>query len=145
MNKRNSLKNQSGMLLLEGLIAILIFTIGVLGVVGLQATVVKQVTDAKFRTDAGMLTNQLLGTMWVSDRTAATLQANFASPSGAAYTTWLARVGATLPITAAPAPTVAISNQGVATITIYWLAPSEPANTAPHHHVVVTQIAPPNP
>ena len=142
MHKRNSLKNQSGMLLLEGLIAILIFTIGVLGVVGLQATVVKQVTDAKFRTDAGMLTNQLIGTMWVSDRTPSTLQANFNSPDGTAYAAWLARVGATLPIAAAPAPTVVISNQGVATVTIYWLAPSEPPNTAAHKHVVVTQISP---
>ena len=47
MGTRTSLKNQSGMLLLEGLIAILGFTIGVLGVVGQQATVVKQVYDAR--------------------------------------------------------------------------------------------------
>lgn len=135
------LKNQSGMLLLEGMVAILVFTIGVLGVVGLQATVVKQVTDARYRTDAGMLVNQLLGTMWVSDRTATTLQTQF-NTGGAGYATWLAKVNATLPIATTLAPTVAITSQGVATITIYWLAPSEAPNSTPHKHVVVTQISP---
>ncbi|MEY4156664.1 MAG: Type fimbrial biosis protein PilV [Pseudomonadota bacterium] len=127
------------MLLLEGLIAMLIFTIGVLGVVGMQATVVKQVTDAKYRTDAGMLANQLIGTMWVSDRTTATLQSNF-NTGGAAYNTWLAKVSTTLPGVAMYPPTVAVSNQGVTTVTIRWLAPSEAANTTPHQHVVIAQI-----
>ena len=139
MGTRTSLKNQSGMLLLEGLIAILDFTNGVLGVVGLQATVVKQVSDARYRTDASMLANQLLGTMWVSDRTTATLQTSF-NTGGAAYNNWLARVNATLPGAATYPPTVAISNQGVATVTIRWLAPSEAANTTPHRHVVIAQI-----
>ena len=142
MTHSTRLKNQSGMLLLEGMVAILVFTIGVLGVVGLQATVVKQVTDARYRTDAGMLANQLLGTMWVSDRTTATLQTNFSSPSGSAYTSWVTRVTATLPVAATLAPTVSISNQGIATITIYWRAPSDSTNAAPHKYVVVTQIPP---
>jgi type IV pilus assembly protein PilV len=132
------LKNQSGMLLLEGMVAILVFTIGVLGVVGLQATVVKQVTDARYRTDAGMLVNQLLGTMWVSDRTATTLQTQF-NTGGAGYTTWLTRVSATLPGVASSPPTVNIAN-GVVTIQIYWLAPNEAPGSTPHHHFVVTQI-----
>jgi len=139
MGTHTRLKNQSGMLLLEGLIAILIFTIGVLGIVGLQATVVKQVTDAKYRTDASMLANQLLGTMWVSDRTAAALQNNFNTGS-AAYNTWLTKVSATLPGVAAYPPTVAISNQGETTVTIRWLAPSEGANATPHRYVVIAQI-----
>jgi type IV pilus assembly protein PilV len=139
MGTRTSLKYQSGMLLIEGLIAILVFTIGVLGVVGLQATVVKQVTDAKFRTDASMLANQLLGTMWVSDRTTGTLQTNF-NTGGASYNAWLAQVTATLPGAAANPPTVAVSNQGVATVTIRWLAPSEAAGTAPHRYIVIAQI-----
>lgn len=139
MGTHTSLKTQSGMLLLEGLIAILIFTIGVLGIVGLQAAAVKQVTNAKYRTDASMLANQLLGTMWVSDRTTATLQTNF-NTGGAAYNTWLNKVSATLPGAATYPPTVAISNQGVTTVTIRWLAPSEAANATPHQHVVIAQI-----
>ncbi len=139
MHKRNSLKNQSGMLLLEGMIAILIFTIGVLGVVGLQATVVKQVSDAKFRTDASMLANQLLGTMWVSDRTTLALQTHF-NTGGDAYNTWKDRVTTTLPGVAANPPTVAVSDAGVATITIQWLAPSEAAGVSAHRHVVIAQI-----
>ena len=141
MHTHKSMKTQSGMLLLEGLIAILIFTIGVLGVVGLQATVVKQVTDAKFRTDANMLANELLGSMWVSDRTPLALQTQF-NTGGAAYSNWLTKVtdAHTLPGIAAHPPTVAVSDEGIVTITIRWLAPSEVAGTTAHRHVVIAQI-----
>ena len=127
------------MLMLEGLIAILIFTIGVLGVVGLQAAVVKQVTDAKLRSDASLLADQLIGAMWVSDRTTATLQTNF-NTGGAGYNTWLTKVSNTLPGVAANPPTVAVSGQGIVTVTIRWLAPSEATTTTAHRYVVIAQI-----
>lgn len=130
---------QSGMLLIEAMIAILIFTVGILGMVGLQATVVKQVTDAKFRSDASMLVNQLIGTMWVSDRTTGTLQTRF-NTGGVGYSAWLASVSASLPGVAANPPTVAISDSGIATVTIRWLAPSEAATATAHRYVVIAQI-----
>lgn len=139
MRTQSTLKKQSGMLLLEGLIATLIFTIGVLGVVGLQASAAKQVTDAKFRADAGVLADQLIGTMWVSDRTTATLQTNF-NTGGALYATWLASVTAKLPGVATYPPTVAVSNTGITTVTLYWRAPNEPATATRHKYVVIAQI-----
>jgi len=78
-----SARRQSGVMLIEALIAILIFSIGILGIVGLQSSAVKASTDAKYRSEAALLANELIGRMWASDRTQATLQAAFASANSA--------------------------------------------------------------
>ena len=133
---------QSGVMLLEALIAILIFAIGILGIVGLQATAIKQSTDAQFRSDAGLLTSQLLGDMWLSDRSTANLQTEFATNQtiGSRYDAWKKTVLTTLPKAAQYPPVVAVSNDGVVTITVRWLAPNEPANSQPHQLVTVAQV-----
>lgn len=141
--RRSLSGRQSGSMLLEGLIAVLIFSMGILAIVGMQAAAVKASSDAKYRSDAGLLANQLIGSMWVSNRTVATLQANFNSPNGPSYLTWLADVQAALPGVVAgtqTAPTVVVDAAGIATVTIYWLAPNEPANATPHNYVSVAQI-----
>lgn len=141
-------KGQEGSALLEGLFAILIFSMGILAIVGLQYSAVKQSTDAKFRTDASLLANELIGKMWASDRTTATMQAAFSSsrndsgvviPSGASYNTWKTKVADTLPGIAGAinAPVVKISGAGLVEITIFWI---KPGDSSPHKHVVVTQI-----
>lgn len=55
---------QGGAALLEALVAVLIFSIGILGVVALQAFSVRTVTDAKYRADASFLANEALGRLW---------------------------------------------------------------------------------
>jgi type IV pilus assembly protein PilV len=50
--------------ILEALIAILIFSFGVLGIVGMQANMVKNTSDSKFRSDAGYVAQQRIGMMW---------------------------------------------------------------------------------
>jgi type IV pilus assembly protein PilV len=139
------MNKQSGMMLLEGLIAILIFSFGILALVGMQTVAVKQVTDAKYRSDAGLLVNQLLGTMWVSDRTTATLQTNF-NRGGAGYTAWLGdantpgTVAGTLPGVVDNLPDVFVDGAGIVTVTVKWLAPSEVLNAVPHKYIVIAQI-----
>jgi type IV pilus assembly protein PilV len=64
MCRGNSLDKQRGIVLLEGLIAILIFSFGVLAMVGMQAASVRHTTDAKYRVDASFLANQSIGQMW---------------------------------------------------------------------------------
>jgi type IV pilus assembly protein PilV len=141
---------QSGMMLLEGLIAILIFSLGIIALIGMQATATKQVTDAKYRTDAAFLANQLLGTMWVNDRTPANLKAKFDTDENTSTNVnddlnkWKAAVGNTLPgVTSATAPTVNVSSgtaaDGVVTITIQWLAPGAPDST-PHKYTTIAQV-----
>lgn len=57
--------SQSGSVLLESLISILIFSVGILALVGLQAISMKNTTQAKSRIDASLLANQRLGQVWV--------------------------------------------------------------------------------
>jgi type IV pilus assembly protein PilV len=136
-------------MLLEALIAILIFSIGILGVVGMQAMSVKQSTDARYRIEAALLAQQLLGRMWVSNRTATVLNTNFSSAACAAsttcttYNTWYASVASTLPGVAAvgaTAPEVTVGSDGTVMIKLRWLAPGDDA-TAPHEYKVITRIS----
>ena len=58
---------QQGVALLEALIAILIFSFGVLGLVGLQASSIGFLSDARDRVDASQLAAQLASTLQVTD------------------------------------------------------------------------------
>ena len=143
---------QRGMLLIEALCAILIFSFGVLGLVGLQASTISQSSDAKLRSAAAQLADQLINQMWVSNRAALTyttvFQPAFASGStpGALYTAWLGSattpgsVMATLPgVTATTnlptvtwAPAVAgCASSGIitctssVTVTVNWASPHD--------------------
>jgi len=55
---------QQGAVLLESMISILLFSIGVLAVVGLQASMIKHTTDSKFRADASYVAQKTIGQMW---------------------------------------------------------------------------------
>lgn len=64
---------QSGMMLLEALIGILIFSIGILALVAMQAAAVGSVADAQYRVEAVNLANQVLAQIWTTvDRSSAT-------------------------------------------------------------------------
>jgi len=60
-------RKQSGAYLLEALIGILIFALGVLGIVGLQAASLRTTSDSSLRAEAVFAANQLLGQMWTDN------------------------------------------------------------------------------
>lgn len=132
-------KNQSGVVILEVLVSIVIFAVGVLGIVGLQAVTAKAGVDARFRTEAATLADELVARAQIwSD--VATLQANFVSPGGLEYQTWLnnrlALAGSGLPgaqaIVTFPAPFVATTGGGGAlmTVVISWQLPGSADRSA---------------
>ena len=139
---------QTGSLLLEAFIAILIFSMGILAIVGMQTSAIKSSTDAKYRSEASLLANELIGQMWVSDRTQATLQNNFQGGSGtdgAAYTNWYSTVRSALPGTVTYPPTVNIvpganPATSVVTVVLQWKAPSDPPTDPAHRFTVTAQI-----
>lgn len=59
-----ALRAQGGALLVEGMAAILIFSLGILAIIGLQAASIRNTTEAKYRVDASLVANQALGQMW---------------------------------------------------------------------------------
>nr|WP_294842204.1 prepilin-type cleavage/methylation domain-containing protein [uncultured Methylotenera sp.] len=60
----SSAKAQQGAMLLEALIAIVIFSMGILALVGLQASMLSNTSNAKYRADASYVAQQRIGQMW---------------------------------------------------------------------------------
>lgn len=146
------LKPQRGVMLLEALIGILIFSIGILALMGLQAISVKNTIDAKYRTEASFLADEIIGLMWV-DRGAANANIDNYSTAGggtppcaavANCQAWRTRVaqilpGITLNGTNSPSITV-VNNAGVrqVTIVISWKLPDAAAPV--HSFRTITQV-----
>ena len=75
--------NQAGAYLLEALIGILIFSFGILGIVGLQAQAIRLTNDAEYRAEAVYLANSLISQMWTENP--AVIASKYSSPSGSEY------------------------------------------------------------
>jgi len=133
---------QEGVMLLEALLGILIFSVGILAVVGMQSVAVKTVAESKYRMDASFFANEIIGDMWVN-------RSNIAAYaySGGAYPTtlteWGARLDHALPGTVANPPKIEIAAGNVVTVTIYWQHPEEARQTPkpdPHMFRAITSI-----
>jgi type IV pilus assembly protein PilV len=139
-------RRQSGSMLIEVMVSILVFSMGVLALIGLQGVTVKYSTDAKFRVDAANLANQTLAQMWVdyanipaydfavigtgkppSDMT---LAASTVLPSGSR------RVDVV--------PTALAASGFDVTVVVSWITPGATAttNNAAHNVVVTSHISP---
>jgi type IV pilus assembly protein PilV len=143
--KRGRRRHARGALLIEVLVAILIFSFGILAMILLQGTAVQQAAEAQYRAEAAQLADDLVGQMWAGDRTAAVLQAQYnacASTSCAGYAAWLAQVQLRLPgvTDGATAPAVDVDNNGRVTITVFWRAPSNGPSGDAHRYDTSAQI-----
>ena len=63
---KHARRNQSGFFLIEALVAILIFSLGILGMVALGGTAMGAQTDARYRTDAAALADELASAIVVN-------------------------------------------------------------------------------
>ena len=132
-------KSQGGVVILEVLVSIVIFAVGVLGIVGLQAVTAKAGINARFRTEAAALSDELVARAqtWTN---MTTLETNFTGTTvaggtatgGTEYQSWsndrLARATTGLPgaqaTVAFPAPLAVTPGAGVLmTVEISWQAP----------------------
>jgi type IV pilus assembly protein PilV len=119
MHAQISQKKQHGMMLLEGLIAILIFSLGILAIVGVHAAAVRHTTDAKYRAEASFWANQSIGEIW-------------ADPASLVDGEVTDEID-TLP---SGSRTVSIDGKEV-TVTVTWQMPGEATG---HQHSVVARI-----
>lgn len=102
---------QRGGSLLEALITVLIFSIGVLGIVGLQAVMIKDTSDAKYRLDSSNIAQQRVGEMW-------------ADPNNlAGYTESNTDISDLLP---AGTRTTALLGPGQVSVVVTWQQPGSP-------------------
>ena len=130
---------EQGSVLLEGLIAILIFSMGILAIVGLQAAAMKTVADSQYRLEASFLANRLIAQMWTDTGNIA----NYALPGGAAAENWKNEVGSLLPGATNTPPTVNIVGDVASgytiTIQLNWKAAGE---TSAHNYTTIAYINP---
>lgn len=143
---RRSAQGQAGVSLLEALIAIVLFSFGILGIIGLQASSIVAVGDANARAQAALLGEQILGRMWADSAQLNSYALNASSAScapgnnastNAAVTAWLADLARALPMTGALLQGIEISPDRVVTVVVCWQGPKD---TAPHRFTIATQI-----
>ncbi len=142
---------QGGAYLLEALIGILIFSFGILGIVGLQAQAIRFTNDAEYRAEAVYMANSLISQMWTDDQ--ATLPAKYNSPAGPEYINFRDNVVAPAlhgvmtadpivevdpgpPAPAAPSKNKTGAPSRVVQVTIFWQAPGDPQR----HNYMTTAV-----
>jgi type IV pilus assembly protein PilV len=124
---------QRGVMLLEALVGILIFSIGILAMLGMQTIGMRNTIESKYRSEASYLGTQIIGTMWVD-------RANLANYDDAVGNTnrnnWVTQVQNTLPqATGVNVPSIVVVGTQV-TVTIRWLRPGEAAADRSQHTIV---------
>jgi type IV pilus assembly protein PilV len=131
MNSPRSIQHQAGAYLLEALVGILIFSLGILGIVGLQAASLRNTSDASLRAEAVFAANQLIGQMWTDDQSQ--LIGNYSSAvAGQPYKDFASELKAAqgaawlqdpaVVFTAGPTPT-----SSVVSIVIQWKTCTDPS------------------
>jgi type IV pilus assembly protein PilV len=136
-------RSQGGIVLLDGLIAIVMFSIGILGIVMLQGKAITMTSDAKLRTNAAMLAENVIAQMWASNPS--TLAATFAGTGGTGgtgYTQWTGLVAD--PVIGLPGvtstanqPTITVDASNNVVVTVFWNAPND---KVVHSYVSATQV-----
>ena len=128
-------QHQRGAYLLEALIGILIFSFGILGIVGLQAQAIRFTNDSEYRAEAVYLANSLISQMWTENQ--ALLQSKYRSPSGSEYVNFRDnKVAAALKgamttdpevlVDDASLPAAPSKTSSVVKVTIFWQLPGDP-------------------
>ncbi len=129
-----------GSVLVEGLLALVVFSVGLVALLLLLSAALRETGNARYRSEASLLASDLVASMWTGDRSQAALQSRFANPKSAEYSGWLARVQATLPGVSAAGnqPHLEIGPGRTVTLRLRWQPPGEPDV---HQLVVQTVIS----
>lgn len=131
----NPRRRQSGVALLEAMVGFLIFTIGVLGLIGLQASMTRAQTSAKYRAEASLLANEVIGVMWGD---APANQPNYTDGACAGYARcneWREKVATLLP--GGSGVVTHDATRGQVEVSITWTQPDEG-----EHRLVVNAVVP---
>lgn len=129
-------RRMQGMMLLEALIAILLFSIGILALVSTQATSIRVQADSNYRAEATLLAQQAIGLLNADVSKASQWSFNAASTSCSAASTqtppalasaFLTKVNQTLPNAELGRQRISVDASNAVTIRLCWRAPTETA------------------
>jgi len=123
-----AMRSQAGVMLIEALIGILIFSIGILALIGMQATAMRNTADARYRSEASFLATEVIGRMWIDIANLGNFDKDY-SGTFPARDDWETKVSETLPgvdLTGATRPTIEVDTvTGEVTVSVFWLQPGE--------------------
>ena len=128
-------KKSRGISLIEVLVAMTLFSFGILGLLGMHARAIGNFSDVKNRTDAALLTDSLINDIWVNRSNMASY-AYAGSGTAPILQNWLSQVNATLPNSNA---TVTVAGSTVQ-VTITWQPPDAVASGQTHRHTEIATI-----
>jgi type IV pilus assembly protein PilV len=155
--RRQLRSGQQGVMLLEALIGLLIFSLGILALVALQSVSISNVSNAKFRVEAAFAAEEIMNRMWVDSGVQLANVQNYRYPGGNApyLMAWLGRLQgsqglpgtmtyppiiqvlpSTITVQQAPDPLV-IQQVREVRVTIRWKAPDA---LAPSNHTAIGWI-----
>jgi len=127
-----------GSALIESLLAVLVFSVGLLSLLALLTATLKESNNARYRSEASLLATDLVSRMWSGKRSLQSLRQRF-TPAADEYQRWLERVRSTLPGVTdnQNLPELLIDDERTITLTLRWQIPSD---TQQHQLVVVTRL-----
>ena len=121
-------KSQAGVMLIEALIGILIFSIGILALIGMQGQAIRNTTDARYRSEAAFLATEVIGRMWIDIANLPKFDNDYAS-AFAPRDDWATKVSVTMPgvdLAGATRPTIELdTTTNEVIVTIIWQQPGE--------------------
>lgn len=138
-DKENSIHHQRGSSLLEGLLAIILFSIGLLSLLMLLSATLIESSNARYRIEASLLINDLVSHMWIGDHSLNGLKTRYADTTSTDYQSWFTSVSNRLPGVSAKAntPQITIDNARNVTVTLRWQVPGDSTS---HQMIVQTLI-----
>ena len=134
--------SQQGVMLIEAMVGILIFAIGILALMGLQTAAIGSTSEAKYRSDAAFFANQIVGEMWVLGKDSV---GSFATTSGGndQVKRWRGDIAGALPgATGGNAASITVNADASGTgfevtVRVFWQKPDEADR---HQLISVTRL-----
>jgi type IV pilus assembly protein PilV len=138
-DKANRIHHQRGSSLLEGLLAILLFSIGLLSLLMLLSATLIESSNARYRIEASLLISDLVSHMWIGDHSLNGLKTRFADTTSKDYQSWFTSVSNRFPGVSAKlnAPQITIDDARNVTVNIRWQVPGDSTS---HQMIVQTLI-----
>jgi len=134
-------------MLIEALVGMLIFLIGIIALMGMQAAALSNTTQAKYRSDAALFAGQIISQMWSDPANINSYNYSGGSSTNTNVAAWVASITNDLPGTSATTnpPVISavanVTNGGFdITVTVKWQAPNETI-AAPHNFTTTSRIA----
>lgn len=138
------MQKQSGIASIEALIAMFIFSLGILALAGMQASLYARNQDARFRMLASVSANELVSVAIADAANAAcytvpvNTQQNCGNLTAQNYTkSWVTEVTKMLPAATNNPPQVILNANRDFTISLFW---QRPQDIQPHSYTLITRL-----